>query len=69
MPEIEQMRLAHFITIGSECSASLAADYRKAYDTELRPLRRIEFAFCSLFSGFLFGQDNSFVVPLLFHFI
>lgn len=30
VPEIEQMRLAHFITIGSECYASLASDYHKA---------------------------------------
>lgn len=27
VPEIEEMRLAHYVTMGSECTASLAAKY------------------------------------------
>ena len=31
IPEIEEMRLAHFITIGSEAVTSLGLDYRHLY--------------------------------------
>jgi Asp-tRNA(Asn)/Glu-tRNA(Gln) amidotransferase A subunit family amidase len=30
IPELEEMRLAHFVTIGSECCTSLGVDYRKS---------------------------------------
>ncbi|XP_024366996.1 fatty acid amide hydrolase isoform X2 [Physcomitrium patens] len=30
IPEIEEMRLAHFVTIGSECCTSLGVDYRES---------------------------------------
>lgn len=30
IPELEEMRLAHFVTIGSECYTSLGVDYQKS---------------------------------------
>jgi hypothetical protein len=29
IPELEEMRLAHFVTIGSEVTTSIGGDYRK----------------------------------------
>mgnify|MGYP006973866922 FL=1 len=32
IPELEQMRRAHYITLGTEINASLGDDYMKWYD-------------------------------------
>lgn len=39
LPELESMRLAHYITIGSECNASLARHLGKLYVSEFTILQ------------------------------
>ncbi|BFI25310.1 amidase [Marchantia polymorpha subsp. ruderalis] len=51
VPEIEEMRLAHFITIGSECYASLSSDYYNAGMEDSGADVRVGFAIYKAFNN------------------
>lgn len=51
LPEIEEMRLAHYITIGSECYTSLGLDYHKWGQHDSAMDTRATFAIYSCFTS------------------
>lgn len=51
LPEVEEMRLAHYVTIGCECSTSLGLDYLKSGKSDSGLDARVGFSIYSSFNN------------------